>query len=328
MSRQIRADLALLLTVIVWGSTFVVVRDAVSAYPVFPFLAIRFTVAFLALLPLARCRQLAWGLNARGPVRDRRRDLAAGILIGLFLFAAYATQTFGLLLSTPAKTAFITGLSVVIVPLGAALFLRRPPSRAALFGVALATLGLALLTLNEDLRIGRGDLLVMLTALSLAGHIIATARFAPRGDPLLLTLAQIGTVAAASGVAAWLTGDGRAGAPPLPVFAAILFTGVFATAFAFAAQTSAQRFTTPTHTAVIFAGEPVFAALFSYLLAGEVLGRRELAGCGLILTGMLSAELGDLAKVRINRPRRRLADSHTGTSNDQADRHRRPRLAR
>jgi drug/metabolite transporter (DMT)-like permease len=295
MSRQIRADLALLFTVIVWGSTFVVVRDAVSAYPVFPFLAVRFTVAFLALLPLAHNRRLAWGLNAWGPVRGRRRDLAAGILVGLFLFAAYATQTFGLLLSTPAKTAFITGLSVVLVPLGAALLLRRPPSRAAWFGVALATCGLALLTLNENLRIGRGDFLVMLTALSLAGHIIAIARFAPQGDPLLLTLAQIGTVAAASAVAAWLRGDWQAGMPSLSVLATILFTGVFATAFAFAAQTSAQRFTTPTHTAVIFTGEPVFAALFSYLLAGEMLGGRELLGCGLILAGMLSTELGDLA---------------------------------
>lgn len=301
MSRQVRADLALLFTVIIWGSTFVVVRDAVRAYPVFPFLVIRFTVAFLALLPLARNRRWAWGLTAWGPVRRRRLDLAAGVLVGLFLFVAYATQTFGLLLSTPTKTAFITGLSIVIVPLGAALFLHRPPSRWALAGVIVATIGLALLTLNEQLRVGAGDLLVLMTAFSLAGHIIAVGRFAPDGDPLFLTLAQLATVAVTSGAAAWLTGEWRAGMPSLFVFAAIVFTGVFATAFAFAAQTSAQRFTTPTHTALIFAGEPVFAAIFSYLFAGEMLGGRAVLGCALILAGVLAAELGDFVWAGLRR---------------------------
>ncbi|MCC7352266.1 MAG: DMT family transporter, partial [Anaerolineae bacterium] len=281
-------------------------------YPVFPFLAIRFTIAFLALLPLVRNRRFAWGLTAWGPVRRRRLDLAAGVLVGLFLFTAYATQTFGLLLSTPTKTAFITGLSIVMVPLGAALFLHRPPSRWALAGVAVATVGLALLTLNEQLRIGAGDLLVLMTAFSLAGHIIAVGRFAPDGDPLLLTLAQLATVAVASGVGALLTGGWHAGLLSLPVLAAIVFTGVFATAFAFAAQTSAQRFTTPTHTAVIFAGEPVFAAIFSYLFAGEMLGGRALLGCALILAGVLAAELGDLAWAGLRRrPASRLSVAAT-----------------
>ncbi|OQA46101.1 MAG: putative inner membrane transporter yiJE [Chloroflexi bacterium ADurb.Bin325] len=296
-SRQLLADAALLLVTLIWGATFVMVKDAVSAFPVFSFMALRFTLAVAVLVPLViwRRRQLARAAPS-GPfavlrVNPRRlaRLLLPSLLVGSVLFAGYAFQTAGLQLTTPAKTGFITGLSVVFVPIAAALLLRQPPERNAWLGVGLATVGLALLSLTADLRIQVGDLLVMACAVSFAGHILLLGRFAPRHDPLLLTLGQLLGVALLSILAAAVF-DRPAALTGQVVFA-VAFTGLLATAAAFGIQTVAQRFTTTTHTALIFAAEPVFAGLASFLLTGEVLGPRQLLGCALILVGMVVAEL-------------------------------------
>lgn len=291
--RRLLADVALLLVTLIWGATFVMVKDAVSSFPVFSFMAIRFTLAAAALTPLVlwRRRQLAAAAPAgpfAGPARLARVAMPA-LLIGGALFAGYAFQTFGLRLTTPAKAGFITGLSVVIVPLFAALLLRQPPSRNAWFGVGLAMFGLGLLSLTTGLRVQPGDLLVLGCAVSFAAHILLTGHFAPRHDPLLLTLGQVAAVAVLNIAAASLFDA------PVPVtrqvISAAAFTGLLATAAAFGIQTVAQRFTTPTHTALIFAAEPVFAGLFSFLLIGELLGPRQVIGCGLILAGMVVAEI-------------------------------------
>ncbi len=299
--RQLLADGALLLVTLIWGATFVMVKDAVSAFPVFSFMAIRFMLAAAALTPLVlwRRRQLAAAAPDgpfAGPARLTRVARPAQ-LIGSALFAGYAFQTFGLQLTTPAKAGFITGLSVVIVPLFAALLLRQPPSRNAWFGVGLAMFGLGLLSLTAGFRVQPGDLLVLGCAVSFAAHILLTGHFAPRHDPLLLTLGQLVTVAFLSGCAALLFDVPAAGWPALAaglngrVLFAVAFTGLLATAAAFGIQTVAQRFTTATHTALIFAAEPVFAGLFSFLLIGELLGPRQVIGCGLILGGMMVAEI-------------------------------------
>ena len=287
-SRTPLADLALLLVTLIWGSTFVMVKDAVASYPVFAFLALRFSFAALALLPLALIRRKSVA-PLRGVGRAAiLRGAVAPLLIGVALFAGYGFQTVGLQQTTPAKAGFITGLAVVMVPLASAFFLHQAPGRNAWIGVCLALAGLALLTLQANLRPSAGDLLVLACAVAFAAHILLTGRFAPRHDPLLLTLGQIVVVIILSGIAV-----ARVQAPPLTrqVVLAAAFTGVLATSAAFGIQTLAQRFTTPTHTALIFAAEPVFAALFSFLLIGEALGTRQLAGCGLILAGMIVAEV-------------------------------------
>ena len=304
--RQLTADAALLLVTLIWGSTFVMVKDAVANFPVFSFLALRFAFAALVLLPFVVLRQRSARANvleseATPPLRSsapllRVKRTAAPLLIGVALLAGYSFQTAGLHLTTPAKAGFITGLSVVIVPLAAALLLRQPPGRNAWVGVGLALAGLALLSLTAAMTIEPGDLLVLGCAVAFAAHILLTGYFSPRYDPLWLTLGQITTVAILSGVAALLVGSpsGPAaftrGLTGQVLFAAA-FTGILATSFAFGVQTIAQRFTTSTHTALIFAAEPVFAGLFSFLLIGEVLGPRQLVGCGLILAGMVVAEM-------------------------------------
>lgn len=282
MNRQLRADSALLMVSLIWGATFVMVKQAVTHVGPLTFIALRFTLAGLAMILLfhRRLRTVS------------RRELAAGGLIGVFLFAGYAFQTAGLQLTTVSKAGFITGLYVVIVPLAAWAWLRRPPGWSALAGVLLAMAGLALLTLQIDERvtIGQGDLLVLVGAVSFALHIAAIGAFAPHMDALALATIQIAATAIIAGPAALLVET-----PTWPIYGqvwfAVAFTGVLATCVAFGIQTVAQVFTSPTHTALIFATEPVFAALFGVLLAGEWLSDRAWLGCGLILTGMLIAKL-------------------------------------
>lgn len=280
MRRQLLADSLLLLVTLIWGSTFVMVKEAVAAYPVFPFLALRFALATVGLLAIGwrRLPSLRW------------RGWGAGALIGLFLFSGYAFQTLGLQYTTASKAGFITGLSVVIVPLLAALMLRKRPQPEAAVGVALATTGLALLSLNGSVHLARGDLLVLACAVSFALHIVAVSAFAPGCDPIALTIVQVGAVTLASAAATLVSGQPFP-APAGPTWFAAGFTGILATAVAFALQTAMQRFTTPTHTALIFAAEPVFAALFGVLLAGDVLSRRGIVGGLLILIGTVVSEI-------------------------------------
>lgn len=278
--RQLGADLALLWVTLIWGGTFVMVKDAVSAYPVFGFLAIRFALglAVLLLIGWRRLRTLAW------------RDVARGALLGLFLLGGYAFQTLGLQHTTASKAGFITGLNVAIVPVLSALALKQRPQLAAIIGVVLATVGMGLLSLSQSLQIGQGDLLVLLCAVSFALHIVGVSAFAPGVDPIALTIVQVAVVAAASTLIMLLTGEPWA-APTASVWGAAAFTGVLATAVAFGVQTAAQRFTTPTHTALIFTAEPAFAALFGVWLAGDVLTARMAVGGILILAGTLISEI-------------------------------------
>ena len=256
----------------------------------------------LSLWPVFACT-LARGLKKRsdwrGPTkqaeptrarRDRWIALWPGIAIGLALAAGYAFQTFGLRFTTPAKAGFITGLSVALVPIGQAIFLRRPPSLNAVVGVALATVGLGLLSLNAALGVNLGDLLVLCCAVAFAVHILLVGRYAPHWQPLRLAFVQIATVAVVTAALALLL-ERPIGWPAGNVWFAAAFTGLFATALAFFVQSRAQQATTPTHTALIFAAEPVFAGLFSFLLIGEVFLPRQFIGAALIVAGMLVAEL-------------------------------------
>lgn len=317
--RQLLADSSLIFVALIWGATFVMVQDAVREWPVFAFLSLRFGVATLAFLPWLLWQKLRQpsapsmtpGRFGSGPA-GRAWSVLPSIVIGLALATGYAFQTGGLMYTTPAKAGFITGLSAVIVPVGAAMFLKQPANGSTVLGVLLATLGLGLLTLNRDLTVGFGDLLVFGCAICFAAQILLVGRYASQSSAVRLATLQVATVTVATFIMSLLIEVPR-GIPPMTwnVLFAAVFTGLLATAMAFGFQASAQRFTTATHTALIFSLEPVFAALFSYLLIGEQLTGRLLVGCGLILAGMLSAELGSLGldawrRVRAQRAMRRV----------------------
>ncbi|MCL6638654.1 MAG: DMT family transporter [Firmicutes bacterium] len=280
--RTLKADLALLGVTLIWGVTFTVIKEALAGIGPYYFLGIRFSLAglFLVLIFVKRV------------VRLDRRTLIAGAFIGVLLFAGYAFQTVGLKYTSASNAGFITGLSVVLVPLMGAAMSRRLPGNGVKTGVAGAAGGLAALSLGDDLSIGYGDMLVSLCAVSFALQIILVGRYAPRHDPVNLAIVQIGTVAVASLTFAFFLES-----PPASlngdVWAALLITALPATAIAFLVQNTVQKFTTPNHTAIIFTMEPVFAAACARLFWGEVMAGRQYAGCLLILAGMLIAELKD-----------------------------------
>lgn len=270
------ADAGLALVTLIWGLTFVVVKDAVAQVPVMTFLAWRFGVGAVALLPL----------SFRGLRTASRREWAAGALIGVSLFAGYVLQTAGLQWTTASKTGFITGLYVPLVPLFAWPLMREKPSRNAIAGLALATIGLALLSLRGDLRIEKGDLLVLGCAVAFAWQVVLIAYFAPRMPALTLAQAQITVVAVASALVAALAGE-RLMPLPRAVWGAVAFNGVLATSVALGLQNWLQGKTSATHAALIFVLEPVFAAMFGWILAGETLDLRGWIGSGMILAGMI-----------------------------------------
>ena len=262
--KQLIADLSLLAIVAVWGATFVMVQDAVMVWPVFSFLALRFWIATVAFAPFLlwrgikgrkeRTARKAQKVSAGEAISSGgRRAWLPGVWIGLALCAGYAFQTFGLLYTTPAKAGFITGISVVMVPVGAAFFLKEKIRGSVILGVILATFGLALLSLTADLSVGLGDGLVFLCAISFVIQILMIGHYAPAIPALILAALQIVTVAVGTTVLA-LIFEIPAGLPPLPgnvIFAAV-FTGLLATTLAFSIQAWAQRFTAATHTALIF----------------------------------------------------------------------------
>ncbi len=278
MRRRYTWELALVGVCVVWGSTFVVVQDAVERIPPFLFLAVRFALAAVVMAPM---------VIGDGITRDEMR---AGALMGIALFAGYAFQTVGLQYTSASNAGFLTGMFVVFTPVIGALVYRALPSRAALAGVVLATAGLVLMAMPEGFGIGRGDSLEVMTAISFAIHILLIGRLSPGRDAGRLAFVQIATAS----VLGWAwTGATERSVSGFDggVWGAIAVTGILATALAFFVQTRAQQFIPPTRTAVILTAEPVFAGVFGYLLAGDRIGWRGLAGALLILAGIVVAEL-------------------------------------
>jgi drug/metabolite transporter (DMT)-like permease len=278
-----QADLALTGIALIWGATFVLVKEALASASTLVFLAIRFGVATLALSLVFRGRF--------GKLHTRGRELRGGVLAGVCLFAGYAFQTFGLRFTTPSKSAFITGLSIVMVPLIASLVYKNAPQVSELAGVVVATVGMGLMTLEgPSLKIALGDSLTLACAVAFALHITVVGQFSAGGSFEALSLTQVATAAAlAAATCGWAE-------PPRAVWtaglvAALLVTGLLATALAFSVQAWAQQRTTATHTAVIFALEPVFAWVTSYVVSGERLAARAAAGAAMILAGILLVEL-------------------------------------
>ncbi len=266
----------------VWGVTFPLVKDAVERVPPYSFNAVRFTLAAVAL-----------GVVAVPALRRLSADgWRHGAVLGLVLFAGYAFQTVGLQYTKASNAGFVTGMFVVFTPLLAALLLRRPPSAAAVVGVALATVGLVFLSVGPSFRPLTGDVIILGCALSFAIHIVGLAAWSPRHDAVALTTVQLLTAAGLHGLfaAAFEGGRGTVGWDR-SVVVALLVTALLASAAAFWIQTAAQRVIPPTRTAVILTMEPVFAGLFGFLLLDERLSAAGWFGCALILAGMLVAEL-------------------------------------
>jgi drug/metabolite transporter (DMT)-like permease len=288
VSRRSAAELALVFNTLVWGATFMLVKAALDGISPLLFLALRFSLATAALALLFR-KPLAG--------RGAWKGAGAGLLVGSFLFLGYLFQTLGLRLTSAPKSAFLTGLTSVMVPLLGSLVYRNRPQISEWLGILTATAGLGLMTLPYagTAAINRGDVLTFFCAIAFAAHIVTLGHFSGRMGFELLSMTQVGTAALLS-----LALCGWAETPHLEwrpaVVSGILVTGLFATALAFTVQAWAQQYTTPARTALIYMLEPVVAWATSYLLAGEGLSRRAAAGAALILGGVLLVELKPLGQ--------------------------------
>lgn len=273
-----KADLALVGNTIIWGATFVLVKNALADLSPMVFLAVRFGLASLVLLAIY-WRQL------------QRSSIRYGIVAGFLLFLGYLFQTTGLLYTTPSKSAFYTSMSIPLVPLLASLVYRSAPGWMEVAGVLIASVGMVLLT-TEGSRIvwDRGSWLSLLCALAFAAHIVAVGKFADRSSFETLAVVQV-FVAAILATVSFRFLEAPRFRWSGPAVWALLITALFATALAFTVQAWAQRHTSPTRTALIYALEPVWAWLTSWLALGEKLSALAIAGGSLILAGVLLVEL-------------------------------------
>lgn len=292
LNRSRLADLSLLIVAMMWGCTFLIVQHAVRVLPPLAFNGIRFLGAavLLALIITVFYRNQWRTIN--------RRMLMHSCLLGLFLFMGYAFQTVGLLYTTTSNAGFITGLSVVLVPFLALLLLKHPISRFTWLSAVLAACGLYLLAFaGSAVMFNRGDFLVFLCAVAFALHIAYTGIFAPKHAALPLAALQMAVVGILSFITSLLFEDMGPIAQTLErlsqpeVLWALLVSIGPTSAFAFWIQTVCQKYTSPSRVAVIFAMEPVFAALTGMWFGGEKLGIAAGLGCLCIFTGMILAEL-------------------------------------
>jgi drug/metabolite transporter (DMT)-like permease len=286
VSPRFKAHAALLACSFLWGVTFVVVKDALADISVFAYLAARFVLGALPMIWIYR-----------DDLRKITRDEAwAGLQLGLFMFGGYAFQTAGIARTTPSKAAFITGLSVVLVPVFLAAFWRKKIGAWAWAGAVASFIGLYLLTVPETglAELNGGDVLVMGCAVLYALQIILIARYTGKYSLGALSCLQV----ILSGVLATIA---------VPILNAtgwehffvrytfqmefgVIVTAIFTTALAYPLLVWGQRHTTATNTALILTFEPVFAAITSFLVLHERLGGRPLAGAALILAGICIAE--------------------------------------
>lgn len=287
--RQYRADLLLILVVAIWGSTFSIMKIILIDIDPYYFITLRFMVAFISLLLIFhnRLKYLTWS------------GLRKGFILGLWLLGGYAFQTVGLQYTTASRSGFITGLAVVLVPFLALVILKEVPGLMNWLGVLLAIAGLFLLTGTGGKAINYGDYLTLLCAVSFAMQIVLLSKYLKGEDPAVLTLVQMGVVAGGAFLITFFTSSFR----PITVETAgvVVYTGLLATAFAFFIQSYAQQFIPPTHAGLIFTMEPIFGALFSFLILGELIGTGGIIGGLLIISGMLLAELKDRKKTSLER---------------------------
>jgi drug/metabolite transporter (DMT)-like permease len=292
-----RADLVARLSLVgaatLFGTTFVVVQDAVEDLTPFGFLALRFLFAAIVSLPFAvRATRGADGDRpGAGPVPAA--VTVAAVLTGLVLLAGYAFQTTGLQRTSSSSSAFITGLFVAFTPLLAAAVDRRVPARTTLLGVGVAVVGLFLLT-GAGVDAGWGEVLTLGCAISFAFHILLLERYGTRVPVVLFNTIQLLVVGVGCALVAPFTGWGE---PTAAALGAAAFTGVVVSAIAFGLQLHGQRRVDPSRSALLLSLEPVFAGILGYVV-GDRIGAWGFVGAALMIAGAAYAEIAALRRSR------------------------------
>jgi drug/metabolite transporter (DMT)-like permease len=273
------ADLLLVSIGVVWGFNFVVIKDAIGRVDPMLYIMLRYLVAaviFAALVP-------------RSATHAKRSDWLMGGVLGAFYLTALVVQTIGLQYTTPGKSSFITGLNVAMVPFLYWIVAKRSPGWTQVLGALIATVGLGVLSLQGDFTLSWGDTLTLIGALFYALHIMSTGFFAPKVEPKTLAVTQIVVAAALISLVTPFTTSVTFDLP-WQVWAAVLWTALSGTIYAFFMQSWAQQYTSSTRAAVFLCLESVSGAVFGVMFGMDELTWRLVGGAGLIFTGIIIIE--------------------------------------
>lgn len=274
-----RADLALVATCAIWGLSFPMVKVGLADASPLAFVAIRFAIGALALLP-----------GTRLTPAPRGAELRAGLLLGILLATGFAAQGVGLVSTTPARSAFIVAMSSILAPIVAFIAVRERMGRWTVVALAIAAAGMYFLTDPESGGLNHGDLWTLLTALAFGGQIVAVRELGLRHDVRRLVLMQTAFTAVAAGVAALILESPHVSWTPR-LAGTLAYSAIGATALALLLQMRAQRYMSSARAALLFCTEPVFATIASWVWLGERLSLIQWSGGALIVAGMILADL-------------------------------------
>ncbi|SMF24229.1 DMT family transporter [Desulfovibrio gilichinskyi] len=288
-SKNLKADVLLLITAMIWGAAFVAQRVGMDFVGPLTFNAVRFALGAVALLPLIHRLDREKKKDGTYKKLDIKQFFIGGIIAGSALFLGATLQQWGLVYTTAGNAGFITGLYVVFVPI-MGLFFKQKTGVPTWVGAVLAVVGMYLLSVNEGFSIGLGDLLVLVSAVFWAGHVIVISLLSSKIDPVKFASGQFAVCSIFSFIGAFILEDMSFSgiyACAIP----ILYGGLMSVGVAYTLQVIAQQDAKPAHAAIILSLESVFAALAGWLLLGETLTTQGLFGCGLMLCGMLLSQL-------------------------------------
>jgi len=277
--KPIWSRLALLLAALIWGSSFVVMKDSTQVFPTFVLLGLRFTVGCgaLCLIFMKKLKGL------------KKSTLIHGAVIGLFLFTAYSVQTLGLIHTTPGKNAFLTAVYCVLTPFVYWVTSRKRPDKYNWAAALLCLGGIGLVSLKGDLTMGLGDALTLVGGLFYAFHLVAVSRWSQEDDPVVLTILQFAAAALCAWVFALCFEQFPRGAQ-LNNWLGLLYLALFATAGALLLQNVGQKNTPAAPAAILLSLESVFGVIFSIIFYHEAVTLKLLCGFALIFVSVIISE--------------------------------------
>lgn len=280
LNRQLRADLMLMMITVFWGASYMLTKLALDVLQPFNLTAVRFIIAFI-VSALVFHKKI---------IRADKQTIKYSVMLAIILLFEFISMTFGLQYTTASNSGFLVSLSVVIIPILSAIFLKQKIEKQVLIGVCTAPIGIALLTLNSELSVNSGDILSIICALLFAVHVVATGVFTQRVDPVVLGVFQLGFVGLFSLIVSMFTEPFKL--PDTTVsWVSVLSLAILCTAVGYIVQTTAQQHTSATHTGLILSLEPVFSAVFAYFVLGELFTIKGYIGAAILLFSVLIAEV-------------------------------------
>ena len=285
MNKQVRADLLLMMITVFWGASYILTKLALEVLQPFNLTAVRFIIAFA----------VSGAVFYKRIIKADKATIKYSLVLAVILLGVFISMTFGLKYTTASNSGFLVSLSVVFIPILSSIFLKQKIEKRVLIGVCIAPIGIALLTLNSQLSVNSGDILCIICAVLFAVHVVATGVFTQRVDSVALGVIQLGFVGLLSLLVSMFTETVML--PNTAVsWASILSLSILCTAVGYIVQTTAQQYTSATHTGLILSLEPVFSAIFAYSVLGEMLSARGYVGAAVLLFSVLIAEVDFMKK--------------------------------